>query len=265
MTLPFLMTLISTLVPPASKKMPSDTFSYIRAPATPAARPESMVRMGRLRTLLDAHDPAVAARMIIRSDSILVSPDRLLGHVGGLHHLGDEAGVDHGGTGAHLEAVELADLMAAGAVEPHLLRLGDDLLLVGRVIHAERLAGHNDLGALIAQAPDGLGRGILAENLAVEEGVVALEVLVGASSISPTAVSPFAPWASMPVAMPSMPTLATSPLQQGVGGLGGAVGDEGDVAGAMCCSSISSEMIRTTPWAHALLVGGGNLFLASTS
>ena len=52
--------------------MPSDTFSYIRAPATPAARPESMVRMGRLRTSSMLMTPP-SQRMIIRSDSILVS------------------------------------------------------------------------------------------------------------------------------------------------------------------------------------------------
>ena len=37
-------------VPPASRKIPLDSFSYIRAPATPAARPESIVRIGRLLT-----------------------------------------------------------------------------------------------------------------------------------------------------------------------------------------------------------------------
>ena len=37
-------------VPPTSKKIPSVSFSYIKAPATPAAGPERMVRMGRLRT-----------------------------------------------------------------------------------------------------------------------------------------------------------------------------------------------------------------------
>ena len=66
------MTLMSTLVPPASKKIPSDTFSYISAPATPAARPDSMVRIGRFRTSSMLITPP-SQRMIIRSDWIFVS------------------------------------------------------------------------------------------------------------------------------------------------------------------------------------------------
>ena len=47
---PFLMTEQSELVPPTSIKMPSLKRSYSRAPAMPAAGPESSVRIGRLPT-----------------------------------------------------------------------------------------------------------------------------------------------------------------------------------------------------------------------
>jgi len=40
---------MSELVPPTSTKIPSEMRAYISAAATPAAGPESMVRMGRRR------------------------------------------------------------------------------------------------------------------------------------------------------------------------------------------------------------------------
>ena len=64
-TLPSLITEISVEVPPTSKKIPSVTFSYIRAPATPAARPESMVRIGRFLISSTSMTPP-SQRMIIR-------------------------------------------------------------------------------------------------------------------------------------------------------------------------------------------------------
>ena len=63
-TRPSLMADMSTEVPPTSIKMPSVICSYISAPATPAARPDSMVRMGRLRTSLMLITPP-SHRMII--------------------------------------------------------------------------------------------------------------------------------------------------------------------------------------------------------
>ena len=45
--LPFFIAEISVLVPPVSKKIPSDTLTYIKAAAMPAAGPESIVRIGR--------------------------------------------------------------------------------------------------------------------------------------------------------------------------------------------------------------------------
>ncbi|MNI58798.1 hypothetical protein D3C73_1139250 [compost metagenome] len=72
MTFPFLMTEISTLVPPTSKKMPSEIFSYMSAPATPAARPDSMVRIGRFRTSSMLITPP-SQRMIISCEVIPAS------------------------------------------------------------------------------------------------------------------------------------------------------------------------------------------------
>ncbi|MMZ63726.1 hypothetical protein D1872_260010 [compost metagenome] len=69
MTLPFLMTEMSTLVPPTSKKMPSEIFSYISAPATPAANPESIVNIGRFRTSSMLITPP-SQRMIISCEEI---------------------------------------------------------------------------------------------------------------------------------------------------------------------------------------------------
>ncbi|MNC59306.1 hypothetical protein D3C75_1091070 [compost metagenome] len=66
------MTEISTLVPPTSKKMPSEIFSYMSAPATPAARPDSMVRIGRFRTSSMLITPP-SQRMIISCEVIPAS------------------------------------------------------------------------------------------------------------------------------------------------------------------------------------------------
>ena len=59
-------------MPPASKKIPSEIFSYISAPATPVARPDSMVRMGRFLTSLILITPP-SHRIIISPDWIWVS------------------------------------------------------------------------------------------------------------------------------------------------------------------------------------------------
>ena len=55
------------LVPPTSKKMPSDTRRYMSAPATLAAGPESSVRMGRFCTSPRSMTPP-SPRMIISGE-----------------------------------------------------------------------------------------------------------------------------------------------------------------------------------------------------
>ena len=69
----------------------------------------------------------------------------------------------------------------------------------------------------------------------------------------------------MPVAMPSMPTLATSPSSRALVAWVVPWAMKDTSPGAMCCSSISSEMIRTTPWATPSSWVVGIFFLASTS
>ena len=64
MTLPSRIAEISVEVPPASKKIPSVIFSYMRAPATPAASPESMVKIGLFLTSSMLMTPP-SQRMII--------------------------------------------------------------------------------------------------------------------------------------------------------------------------------------------------------
>jgi hypothetical protein len=63
------MTPMLVLVPPTSKKIPSETRRYMRAPATLAAGPESMVRMGRLRISATSMRPP-SPRMIMRGASM---------------------------------------------------------------------------------------------------------------------------------------------------------------------------------------------------
>jgi hypothetical protein len=57
------------LVPPTSKKTPSDTRRYISAPATVAEGPESMVKIGRLRISVTSITPP-SPRMIMRGASM---------------------------------------------------------------------------------------------------------------------------------------------------------------------------------------------------
>ena len=53
--------------------MPFDIFSYISAPATPAANPESIVKIGRRRTSSAAMTPP--SQRMIRSGAVM--PERL--------------------------------------------------------------------------------------------------------------------------------------------------------------------------------------------
>ena len=57
------------LVPPTSKKMPSETRRYMRAPATLAAGPDSIVRIGRFWTSPRSITPP-SPRMIMSGDAI---------------------------------------------------------------------------------------------------------------------------------------------------------------------------------------------------
>ena len=64
MTLPSRTQEMSVDVPPTSKKNPSVSFSYISAPATPAAGPERIVSIGLRRTSFIVITPP-SQRMII--------------------------------------------------------------------------------------------------------------------------------------------------------------------------------------------------------
>ncbi len=60
---------IFVLVPPTSKKMPSDTRRYMSAPATLAAGPDSMVSTGRFCTSVRSITPP-SPRMIMSGAAI---------------------------------------------------------------------------------------------------------------------------------------------------------------------------------------------------
>src|SRR2546430_16144332 len=105
------------LVPPTSKKIPSDTRRCMSAPATLAAGPDSMVRIGRFSTSPRFITPP-SPRMIMSGH--VMPAARTLSWVSRcrLHHLGQDAGVDHGRAGADGEAVELGDLVSARGGQP---------------------------------------------------------------------------------------------------------------------------------------------------
>ena len=88
-TLPSFTHEISVDVPPTSKKIPSVNFSYIKAPATPAAGPDKIVRIGRFLTSSTVITPP-SQRITMRGflmfaflidSSVIVAASNILGMI----------------------------------------------------------------------------------------------------------------------------------------------------------------------------------------
>ncbi len=80
--------------------------------------------------------------------------DALVGHGGGIQHLGHDAGVDHGGAGADLQTVQLGDLVGRCGRQAHFTADLHHPVLVLRVVHAEGLSGNKGLCPLLLQLLD---------------------------------------------------------------------------------------------------------------
>ena len=150
MALPLWITEISVLVPPTSRKMPSETLAYIKAAAIPAAGPDKKRQDGALSHLADVHNAAVAAHDHQRRRDA-AALNAFVCHVSRLCHFGQDAGVDYGRSGSHLQAVQLAYLMAGSRRQAQPLGGARHGIFAARVVHAEGLAGHDDAAALAAQ------------------------------------------------------------------------------------------------------------------
>ena len=105
---------------------------------------------GTAADLIHRHNAAIAAHDHQRAGNS-GSLDAVVGHGRGFQHFGHDGGIDDSGTGTDAQAVELGNVVGRGGGK---ILLGADLhgqILVGRVIHAERLGRHKRGGALLSQ------------------------------------------------------------------------------------------------------------------
>mmetsp|Transcript_18361 Transcript_18361/g.29575 ORF Transcript_18361/g.29575 Transcript_18361/m.29575 type:complete len:325 (-) Transcript_18361:105-1079(-) len=86
---------------------------------------------------LDVHDAAIAAHDHQRNIDARVA-HAAFGHVRRGDHLGQDGGVHNSGLGAHRQAIELRDVVAAGGDQFELGGRGTNHVFGGCVVHAER-------------------------------------------------------------------------------------------------------------------------------
>ena len=141
----------SELVPPTSMKMPSVTFSCRSAPATPAAGPESNVRIGRRSISRDVHHAAVAAHDHQRRGDARVG-DGLRGHPRGVHHPRQNRGIERRGPRTRAQAVHGADVVTARRCEAALPGARDRRFLALRTIDGERGARRDRFDVFVSAA-----------------------------------------------------------------------------------------------------------------
>ena len=184
---------------------------------------------GAAAHLVHGHHAAVAAHDHQRALDVRIF-DALVGHGGGIQHLGHDAGVDHGGAGADLQTVQLGDLVGRCGRQAHFTADLDHPVLVLRVVHAEGLGGNKGLCPLLLQLLDSRA------DAAVQIRCIGVHIFVAAAQVLALRQLDV-PHGGIALALCALQAAAQRDdadgghiaLQQGVGGLRGAVGDEDDI------------------------------------
>ena len=141
-----------------------------------------MVIAGRRRISFTSITPP-SPRMIISGAAIPASRTLCLGHVGGLDHARQDAGVDHRGAGARRRGRRAWRSRGRRSPAGRARRGVADRLLVRAVVDAEGAGGDDHLRALLLQRAHGSMAVGLVQRLALDEAMAGMKRAAGRESI----------------------------------------------------------------------------------